>query len=312
MSLAALATPAVVLVAVIAALYPETRNEAPGIGLLLGVVAALAVGNPAADRTGKLAKSLLQVCVVLLGFGMDLGVVLRAGAKGFGLALVSIVATMILGAAVGRALGVARVTSTLVSVGTAICGGSAIAAVGAAIGAPSADMAVAMGTVFLLNGIALYLYPILGHAMHLGPDAFGTWAGVGIHDVSSVLGAATAFDPASVGPATAVKLSRALWIVPVTLFVRWQHGRPGGAPVPWFIGGFLLASAARSAAPGLADYAAAPVLVAKVGLAAVLAMIGSTLSLAAIRAVGWRPLVQGVALWLFLSGFALVAALTVG
>lgn len=307
--IARLATPAAVVLAAVAAMVPATRDQAPGIGLLLGVFVALTLGNPDADATGKRSKQLLQLCVVLLGFGMDLGVVLRAGARGLGLAIVSIAATLALGALLGRALGVPKVTSTLVAAGTAICGGSAIAAVGAAIGAPSADMAVAMGTIFLLNAVALYVYPVVGHLIGLSPDAFGTWAGVGIHDVSSVLGAASAFDPASVAPATAVKLSRALWIVPVTLGARRLYGRPGGAPVPWFIAGFLAASALRTALPALAPVAPFAVLAAKVGLAAVLTMIGSTLSVSALRAVGWRPLAQGVALWVFISLLALAAAI---
>ena len=307
--IARLATPVAVGIAAVTALIPVTRDEAPGIGLLLGLGAALSFGNPNAEADGKRAKLLLQGCVVLLGFGMDLGVVLRAGARGFGLAIVSIAATLVVGAALGRILGVPKITSTLVAVGTAICGGSAIAAVGAAIAAESTEMAVAMGTVFLLNGVGLYVYPVVGHALGLTPDAFGTWAGVGIHDVSSVLGAASAFDPASVAPATAVKLSRALWIVPVTLGARRLYGRPGGAPVPWFIAGFLAASAVRSGVPTLAAAAPAAVLTAKVGLAVVLVWIGSTLSVAALRSVGWRPLAQGVTLWLFISILALLAAI---
>jgi uncharacterized integral membrane protein (TIGR00698 family) len=292
----------------------RVRDQAPGIALGIGLGIALAVGNPWPKQTAKLSKTLLQICVVLLGFGMDLGTVLDAGRKGFLLALVTIAATLALGAAVGRILGVDRTTSALVSVGTAICGGSAIAAVGSVIGAAPAEMAVAIGTIFVLNAIALYLFPVLGHLIGLDPSQFGLWAGVAIHDVSSVVGAATAYDPAALPIATAVKLSRALWIAPLTLIAArvLPSARPDAPspPLPWFIGAFLVASACRSLVPALAVVAPAIGLVAKAGLALVLFLIGTSLSLSSLRAVGWRPLAQGVTLWLFVSAAALWAALS--
>jgi len=293
------------------ALFPSIRDEAPGIALLLGLAMAGAVGNPIAKDTNAWAKTLLQVSVVMLGFTMDLGLVLQAGRDGFLLAMASITGTLLLGALLGRVLGIDKVTSALVSAGTAICGGSAIAAVGAAIGAGSAEMAVAMGTVFLLNAIALYLFPILGHLLDLDPAAFGTWAGIAVHDVSSVVGAATAYDPDAVPVATAVKLSRALWIAPVALGAGRLLAPAGsegkGPPFPWFIGAFLLASAARTLIPALAPAGPWFGLFAKGGLGVVLVLIGAGVSFPALRAIGPRPLVQAVALWAFVALAGLLA-----
>lgn len=284
----------------------------PGVALLLGTALALTVGNPWPAST-KHGKTLLQVCVVLLGFGMDLGAVLHAGQRGLGLAALSIALTVGVGLGLGRLLGVDRVTSALIAAGTAICGGSAIAAVGSAIGASAGEMAVSMGTVFVLNAIALYVFPPLGHLLGLTQEQFGTWAGIAIHDVSSVVGATSAYGEEALQVGTAVKLSRALWIVPLTFGASWWfRGKAEGTKVtvPWFIGLFLLASLARSLVPGIAGATSLVVQVARAGFAVVLFTVGASLSLATLRAVGWRPMVQGVLLWLLISALALAAVLT--
>lgn len=297
------------LLFVLGALFSVSPWGSPGLALVLGALLAVSLGNPW-PQTGKLGKTLLQGCVVLLGFGMDLGLVLDAGRRGLGFAALSIAATLVIGLAVGRLLRVERVTSTLITAGTAICGGSAVAAVGAAIGAGAGEMAVSMGTVFILNAAALYVFPPLGDLLGLDPAQFGTWAGIAIHDVSSVVGAASNYGGDALGVATAVKLSRALWIVPLTLAAAWYfRGKTAGAPVavPWFIGGFLLASLVRSLVPAIEPVAAGVVSVARAGFALVLFSVGLSLSLATLRAVGWRPMLQGVVLWLLVSGGSLLA-----
>ena len=279
----------------------------PGVALAAGLAFSLLVGQPFPEVT-KQSKPLLQVCVVLLGFSMNLGAVLDAGRHGFLFALGTIATTLLLGAIVGRLLGVNNTTSTLISAGTAICGGSAIAAVGGAIGAAPGEMSVAMGTVFVLNAAGLYLFPAIGHALGLSPAVFGTWAGVAIHDVSSVVGAASAYDPASLPVATAVKLSRAIWIVPLSLGAAWLNRaeRKADAPWPWFIGGFLVASLLRTLVPALAPVAPVIVAFARAGFAVVLFLIGASLSKKTLQTVGWRPMVQGLMLWLFISVVALL------
>ncbi len=299
-----------------AAAFCLTPWASPPVALTLGAFLALTHENPFAHLGKKASATLLQVCVVLLGFGMDLPVVLRAGASGAGFAAVTIAATLGLGWWLGRALGILPKTSALISAGTAICGGSAIAAVGSVIGVAEGEITVAMGTVFILNAVALYLFPVLGHTMHMSQAQFGTWAGVAIHDISSVVGAASHYGLSALQTATAVKLSRALWIIPVAFGAAYAF-RPGKhvaasihdlvpaerptIKVPWFVGLFLLASVLRSYVPGVA--AAAPGLshTATVGLTLTLFLIGAGLSARTLRTVGWRPLLQGVLLWVFIS-----------
>jgi uncharacterized integral membrane protein (TIGR00698 family) len=238
---------------------------------------------------------------------MNLSVVLQAGRSGFLLAAATIAATLLLGAVLGRWLKIERRTSLLLSVGTAICGGSAIAAVGTVTGAEEGEMTVALGTVFLLNAVALYLFPAVGHLLHLSPHQFGVWAGIAIHDISSVVGATAHYGGDALQTATAVKLSRALWIVPVSFVAaRWYRGRRAdrsrvSPPIPWFIGLFLLASIGRTLIPSVAAHTEFVSHLATVGLTVTLFLIGSGLSRQTIVAVGWRPLVQGLLLWLFIS-----------
>ena len=283
--------------------------SSPALALGLGLTLALTLGNPYPAGSKNAAKLLLPGCVVLLGFGMNLSVVLAAGQRGLLLAAGSIAVTLGLGYGLGRLLKISPHTSALVAVGTAICGGSAIAAVGSVIGAAECEMTVALGTVFLLNAAALYLFPLLGHALHLSQTQFGTWAGIAIHDISSVVGASAHYGLTALQTATAVKLSRALWIIPVSLGAAIAAGRsrrpsagtPGKLQVPWFIGFFLLASVARSVVPGIAALSPAISHLATVGLTMTLFLIGAGLSRQTLSAVGWKPLVQGMILWLVIS-----------
>ncbi len=221
------------LVFLLAAALCLTPWGSPPIALALGIALALLISNPFGKEAKKLSGPLLRIAVVLLGFTMDLKVVLNAGANGAVFAAVTIVSTLTLGWALGRALKIAPRTSTLISTGTAICGGSAIAAVGAVLGAAEGEMSVALGAVFMLNAVALYLFPFIGHALNLSEQQFGTWAGVAIHDISSVVGAATVYGPGALATATAVKLSRALWIVPLAWMQFEIHKRaPKAAEQP--------------------------------------------------------------------------------
>ena len=302
---------------IVAAALCLTPWVSPPLALAMGSILALTHENPFAHLGKKVSAKLLQVCVVFLGFGMDLPGVLRTGIQGAALAAATIATTLGLGWALGKRLGIDRKVSALISAGTAICGGSAIAAVGSVIGVGEGEISVAMGTVFILNAAALYVFPVVGHALGLTQVQFGTWAGIAIHDISSVVGASAHYGLDALQTGTAVKLSRALWIIPVSLAAAtvFQSRRERRRRVtnhsptlrlPWFIGFFLLASVARSFVPGMAEIS--PILgrVATTGLTLTLFLIGAGLSMKSLRAVGWRPFLQGILLWLFISVVSLL------
>ena len=303
----------------LAAAFALTPWATPALALALGALLSLTLGNPAPALTARGARHLLQAAVVGLGFGMPLSAVVSAGRTGVLYTVAGIATALTLGLLLGRRLKVERQTSLLITAGTSICGGSAIAALGPAIGARSEAMSVALATVFVLNAVALYLFPPVGHLLHLSQHQFAVWAAIAIHDTSSVVGAAASYGPVALGQATVLKLARALWIVPLTLAASAAARRSGahpatdaGAPtvrVPWFIGLFVLAAAARSLLPA----AAGPVLdglagLAKTALMLTLFLIGAGLSRPTLRAVGVRPLVQGVLLWVTVGGLALLLA----
>lgn len=287
----------------------------PAASLVAGMVFALALGHPHARLRHKTTTWLFQGCVVLLGFGMDLEKVLRAGLSGALFAAITIVTTLAVGFGLGRLLGVGTKTSALIASGTAICGGSAIAAVGPVIAASAAEMGIAVGSIFLLNAAALVVFPWIGHALQLTQHQFGVWAGIGIHDISSVVGAASVYGDAALQTATAVKLSRALWIVPLTIgmgaFLAQRQQKPGQAKVavPWFIGFFVLASLLRSVCPPIAHFSPQIDHVAKAGMIAALCLIGTSISPAVLRSLGWKVALQAVLLWCFISAAALFIAL---
>lgn len=298
--------------------------SSPPVALVAGILFALLVGHPFAHWNHKFTKWLLQVCVVLLGFGMNLPVVLRLGLNGSLFAAVTIAATLLLGWWLGRKLKLDRRTSTLIAAGTAICGGSAIAAVSSVIFATEAEIAVSIGTIFLLNAVALYVFPPVGHLLHLSQAQFGLWAGVAIHDISSVVGAGLSYGTGALDTATAVKLSRTLWIVPLTLAIALGFGkrnrtaaaaegahrnRRARIAVPWFIGFFLLASLLRSLVPAISTWSPEISEAARRGMILVLFLIGTSLSLRSLRIVGWRTVTAGLALWIFISTTSLLAIL---
>lgn len=272
--------------------------------LVAGLAFGLALGNPFPVRTKQAQTWLLQGSVVGLGAGMNLLVVLRVGLSGVGQTLLAITATLGVAVALARALKTERVTSLLIGVGTAICGGSAIAAVAPAIGAKSHQTSVALAVVFLLNAVALVLFPPVGHLAGLDAPAFGLWSALAIHDTSSVVGAAMQYGDAALEVGTTVKLTRALWIVPVTLVMaRVVKAEAGGPPAkrPWFILGFVLVAALVTWAPALEAPGKLVATVARQTLVLTLFLIGSGVSREALKTVGVRALGLGVALWLLVS-----------
>jgi uncharacterized integral membrane protein (TIGR00698 family) len=305
------------LVFVAIGIFCLTDWVSPPVALTLGILIALTLQNPIPKVSRSIAKYLLQICVVLLGFNMNLGVVLEAGSRGAVFAAISIGATFWLGERLRRWLKIPIRNSVLISAGTAICGGSAIAAMSSVINAIESEISVAMGTVFVLNAIALYIFPVLGHALHLTPIQFGTWAGVAIHDVSSVVGAASHFGLDALETATAVKLSRALWIIPVSLVAVgiWRSRQSSNQKtrcsiqIPWFIGLFLLASILQTFVPAIAPIVPHIKYFASIGLTLTLFLIGAGLSRQTLKAVGWKSMLQGVLLWVFISSGSLLVIL---
>ena len=296
-------------------LFCLTPFASPPAALALGLILALTVGNPFPEQSKKTTKILLQTSVVLLGFGMNLSEVIKAGRSGVLFTIATIFGTLALGFLVGRLLKVKDKTSNLISAGTAICGGSAIAAVAPVIDADDEEISVSLGTIFILNSIALFVFPVIGQRLNLTQNQFGVWAAIAIHDTSSVVGAATRYGAEALQIATTVKLARALWIAPVALLFSFFYRRAGKTKIaiPYFILFFLLATVVRTYAPddfpqSLFD---SLVMLAKAGLIVTLFLIGASLSRAVLKKVGARPLVQGVILWLIISLVSLFAVLEI-
>ncbi len=278
------------------------------MALAMGLFFALVIGNPLPRLSQNTSKVLLQASVVGLGFGLNLGTLLAAGKTGIGFTVCSIAGTLLLGWWVGRMLKVESQASTLVSCGTAICGGSAIAAVAGVIKADSRAISVALGTVFLLNAVALFIFPPIGHALHLTQNQFGVWSAIAIHDTSSVVGAAAKYGDEALRVATTVKLVRALWIVPLSLGLAFFTGRKGAKIAwPWFILFFVAAACVRTVLPQGEPVYGKLVVLARLGLTLTLFLIGAQISREALRTVGWRALVQGVILWVVISIAGLLA-----
>jgi uncharacterized integral membrane protein (TIGR00698 family) len=285
-----------------------TGYVTPPLALALGLTYALTIGNPFPDAGHRASRILLQWSVVGLGFGMNLAAVWHAGRTGFGFTVATIWGTLLAGTLLGRLLGVESTTSTLVSVGTSICGGSAIAAVGAVLEANASAMSVSLCTVFVLNAVALFIFPPMGHVLGMDQAHFGLWSAIAIHDTSSVVGAAAKYGEEALSVATTVKLARALWIFPIALGLALLKRRgTAGIKLPWFILAFPAAAAVRTLWPqGECAYEAIKH-AAKLGLTLTLFLIGASLSRQALKSVGIRPLVQGVLLWILVSAVGLMA-----
>ena len=288
-----------------ALIYSATPWSSPAIALMFGVTFGLLNLNRWGRLTAFSSKWMLKASVVGLGFGMNIHSVLETGEKSFVYTGVGIAAALLAGLALGRLLEVSSRAAFLVSVGTAICGGSAIAAVSPLIGADDEETAVSLSTVFLLNGIALFAFPAIAGLLGLSQTQFGLWAAMAIHDTSSVVGAGMRYGPSALAIATTVKLVRALWIVPVTVITAIFLRARGKVTMPWFIGFFLCAAWVRSIWPAGDRTFNLCVGAARAGLAVTLFCIGSSLSLAAVRRIGWRTLAQGVVLWMVVLSVSL-------
>ena len=276
----------------------------PPVALFLGLTFALLCGQAYPKFNKKVSKKLLQYSVVGLGFGMNLHASLASGKEGMMFTIISVIGTMLIGMFIGwKVLKVNRDTSYLISSGTAICGGSAIAAVGPVIKAKDSDMSVALATIFVLNAIALFIFPVLGGWLELSQQEFGTWAAIAIHDTSSVVGAGAAYGEEALQVATTIKLTRALWIIPlalVTSIIFKNGGKKINIPwfIFWFIVAILLNTYVLDTVPEVGQAIAG---IARKGLIITMFFIGASLSTDVLKAVGVKPLIQGVMLWVIIS-----------
>ncbi len=287
-------------------LLPQVSSAA---ALLAGIAIAMLAGNPWLPRTRRITPHLLAAAVVGLGAGMNLFAMKNAGLAGIGYTIVTIALTFLIGTAIGRFVGTRWTTSLLITGGTAICGGSAIAALAPTIRARDEDVSVSLATVFVLNAVALLIFPWIGHRVSLSQAQFGLWSALAIHDTSSVVGATLQYGQRALQIGTTVKLTRALWIVPVTIVVGYifrrpssdEPGVPGRAKRPWFVLGFVLMAALMTWVPALRPAGHGIEAVAKRLLVVTLFLIGANMTTGTIRRVGVRPLAQGVLLWIVVA-----------
>jgi uncharacterized integral membrane protein (TIGR00698 family) len=294
---------------VLALILSASGLVSPPFALLGGLIFGLAVAHPFNLESKRLAKFLLQASVVALGFGMNLHQVLEAGRSGFLYTAVSITAVMFLGLGFGYLLSVGKKSAFLISAGTAICGGSAIAAVGPIADASEEEMAVSLGSVFILNSVALFLFPVVGYAFHMTQSQFGLWSALAIHDTSSVVGATAKYGPTALAVGTTVKLARALWIVPLSLVTAITLKSKARIQWPWFILFFCLAALLNTTLPAFAPAFSILNRMGKIGLTVTLFLIGTGLNKETLKQVGIRPLVQGLVLWIIVGTITLALIL---
>lgn len=290
----------------------DSEPISPPVALFVGLIFALCFGAPCQKFNKKLSKQLLQASVVGLGFGMNLVQSLKSGAEGMLFTIISVALVMIIGVWLGRRMRIEQKTSYLISSGTAICGGSAIAAVGGVLKANENQMAVSLGVVFILNAIALFVFPPIGRMLGMSDGQFGTWAAIAIHDTSSVVGAGQAYSATACEIATLVKCTRALWIIPLAFFTAYLYRNDASATgktkiaVPWFIVLFVVAMVVNTYTPESLTSTMQPIyqgiaMLAKRMMTVVLFAIGAGLSLKVVRQVGLRPLLLAVVLWIVIG-----------
>jgi uncharacterized integral membrane protein (TIGR00698 family) len=280
------------------------------VALFMGLIFAFIFENPFPKFNKKCSKYLLQVAVVGLGFNMNLYESLRSGSEGMMFTIVSVIGVMCLGVLLGYWMHINRKTAYLISSGTAICGGSAIAAVGPVLRANENEMAVSLGVIFILNAIALFIFPPIGHMLDMSAQQFGTWAAIAIHDTSSVVGAGQEYGPEALKVATLIKLTRALWIIPlaiVTMFIF--RDKQSKVSIPWFIFLFIIAMLINTYAPLPEALGSSIVWIAKRGMIVTLFLIGAGLSLKTIKQVGVKPLLLAIALWIIIGVSSLLVVL---
>ena len=282
----------------------------PPIALLGGLIYGFTVTHPFHIQSKYLAKFLLQASVVAFGFGMNLYEVLQAGRSGFIYTATSITAAMLLGLTLGHLLGVGRKSAFLISAGTAICGGSAIAAVGPIAQASEEEMGVSMGAVFILNSVALFLFPVVGRNLHMTQVQFGLWSALAIHDTSSVVGATARYGPVALAVGTTIKLARALWIVPLSLVTAITLKSKARIQWPWFILLFCLAALLNTLLPTFNSAFGILSHLGKIGLTVTLFLIGTGLNKETLKNVGLRPLLQALVLWIIVGSSTLALILS--
>ena len=298
----------------------DSEPISPPVALFVGLIFALCFGAPCQKFNKKLSKQLLQASVVALGFGMNLVQSLKSGAEGMLFTIISVALVMIIGVWLGRRMRIEQKTSYLISSGTAICGGSAIAAVGGVLKANENQMAVSLGVVFILNAIALFVFPPIGRMLGMSDGQFGTWAAIAIHDTSSVVGAGQAYSATACEIATLVKCTRALWIIPLAFFTAYLYRNDASATgktkiaVPWFIVLFVVAMVVNTYTPESLTSTMQPIyqgiaMLAKRMMTVVLFAIGAGLSLKVVRQVGIRPLVLAVILWVVIGVTSLLVVI---
>ena len=283
----------------------------PPIALLMGLIIAQFIGHPYLNLNHKATHILLQVSVVGLGFGMNVNSALKAGKEGIVLTIASIIGTILIGIFLGKILKIEEKISYLIATGTAICGGSAIAAISPVIKANEKQISVALGTIFILNSIALVAFPYIGHYLNLSETQFGMWCAIAIHDTSSVVGAAGKYGSQALEVATTVKLARALWIIPIAFLSTFVFkNKDTKIKIPYFIGLFILAMMANTYLPFVQNFSHYITEFAKATLTLTLFLIGCGLSRKVLVSVGYKPLIEGIVLWIIISISTLLAVLT--
>lgn len=293
---------------VVLLLFCTTIFVSPPIALVLGLIVANLFGHPFLELNHKATNYLLQFSVVGLGFGMNVHSAVAAGKEGFLFTIISIMSTLVLGTFLGKWFKTEKKTSHLISCGTAICGGSAIAAIAPIIKSNEKQTSIALGVIFILNSVALFVFPAVGHWLDLSQKEFGLWCAIAIHDTSSVVGAANKFGPEALQIATTVKLARALWIIPVALITTFIFkNKSGKIKIPYFIGFFILAMIANTYLPQISNFVPHFISVAKIGLTLTLFLIGAGLNRTVLKSVGFKPLAQGILLWTFIAIATLVS-----
>lgn len=296
------------IVFIIALIFCLTPVVSPAIALVMGIAAAQIIGHPYPHLNNQATHWLLQASVVGLGSGMNIDHALQPGKTGLSLTIASITLTLLLGYFLGKSLNIDKKISYLIAAGTAICGGSAIAAISPVIKAQEKQISVALGCIFILNSIALFAFPMLGNYFHLSQSQFGLWCAIAIQDTSSVVGAASKYGPHALEVATTVKMGRALWIIPVAYLSKYIfESKTARIQIPYFIGLFVLAIIGNTYVPIINTWSPVIVTVAKAGLTLTLFLVGAGLSRKILKAVGLKPIIQGIALWIFISVTTLLA-----
>ena len=296
------------LVFMICGLLCLTPWVSPPVALLVGIIITQFFDHPFQKHRHRALSFLLQFAVVGLGFGMNLTVAIQSGKAGFVYTVASIFGTLFLGLLFGKLLKTEKKTSFLIAAGTAICGGSAIAALAPVLRTKEKETSIALGIIFILNAVALFVFPIVGHYFNLSQTQFGLWCAIAIHDTSSVVGAANKYGVQALQVATTVKLMRALWIIPIALASAFIFKNPSKKiKIPYFIGLFILAMVASTFIEPVKLIAPYIVAISKVALTLTLFLIGTGLSRAVLKSVGFKPLLQGLMLWMIVSGVALYA-----